>query len=261
MKKINKTPEPNALTRFSQNNMTANWDDFKNNNGGSGYHAVCTLIFQDQGGLCAYCESKVIGLLAHKQRLEHFHPKSDGSDPGKKWALDWGNIFGVCIGGSDADKEIHPLPRNLSCDSHKDHLINRGKLLESCEGLLINPLHMPASPSLFKLDKRTGDLIPHEEICAAFVFDDNQVGSTLDLVRKTIEILNLNCDRLAKQRLAVLNEYNRLIKKARGKDDQQIHSSLASHWFQNKWPCFFTTRRFLLGKYAETYLTQVAYNG
>jgi hypothetical protein len=57
----------------------------------------------------------------------------------KNWALDWNNIFGVCIGGDDSDKKLHPLPENLSCDSHKNHLVNKKQLPGACEKFLVMP--------------------------------------------------------------------------------------------------------------------------
>lgn len=37
-------------------------------------------------------------------------------------------MIGVCLGGSDVDKTIHPLATNLSCDAYKDPLIVKNKL-------------------------------------------------------------------------------------------------------------------------------------
>ena len=132
MKKINKSLPPNQLTHFAANHPAGRWEhDFKQHNGGADYKLVKATIFADQSGLCAYCEIKVGDATADKQRVEHFHPKSDRSNPGKNWALDWNNVIGVCIGGNDADKTMHPLPVNLSCDSYKDHLISKNKLPNS----------------------------------------------------------------------------------------------------------------------------------
>ena len=165
MKKINKTPGPNPLTVYAEANPDGNWDDgFRNHNGGEDYQVVRRLILEDQGGLRAYCETGLKELPPHKQRVEHFHPKSDTSNPGKNWALDWENILGVCVGGDDSDKETHPLPQNLSCDSRKNN-------------------------------------------------------------------------------------------------DKQCFSKMAKRWFREKWPSFFTTRRILLGKHAETYLVQIGFQG
>lgn len=138
---------PNNLTSYLQNHPHDNWDDFRGNNEGKDYQIIKTLIFNDQSGLCAFCENEVKEI--YKQRVEHFHPKSDKTDLTHNRALDWQNVIGVCIGGEDSDKTAHPLPENLSCDAFKNHLINQNKLSINCEGYLFNPLNLPAFPCLF----------------------------------------------------------------------------------------------------------------
>ncbi|MDM8562908.1 retron system putative HNH endonuclease [Candidatus Marithioploca araucensis] len=262
MKKINKTPGPNALTNFAAKNPTARWDpDFKDENGGDSYHAIRQQIFDDQGGLCAYCETKVNNLPSNKQRIEHFHSKSDDGNPTQNWGLDWNNVIGVCIGGEDADKSKHPRPANLSCDSYKNHLISKGCLFVQCEGRLFNPLKILATPCLFNFNKRSGELLPNDTGCQPVDDIENDFSSVKELVEETIKVLNLNCDRLKDQRLAVRNEYNRQVAKARKKKDREVFTRMVVQWFRDKWPNFFTTRRILLGQYAETYLETIDYNG
>jgi uncharacterized protein (TIGR02646 family) len=258
LKKINKSLPPNNLIQYAQQHPHDDWDDFRNSNQGADYQFVKTLIFNDQGGLCAFCEEKVSD--AYKQRVEHFHPKADINNSNHNWALDWINVIGVCLGGSDVDKAIHPLPANLSCDAYKDHLIVKGTLSMACDGYLLNPLQIAAFPCLFDLDKRTGELkakVDYEQIN----IENNYYDTVAELVEKTIEYLNLNCDRLNQQRLAVLRQYNQDIKKARQRQDGNVFSELAKRWFQKQWPSFFTTRRILLNQHAENYLININYTG
>jgi uncharacterized protein (TIGR02646 family) len=256
LKKIHKSQPPNKLTQYAQNHPKNDWDnDFRND---PDYKIIKELIFKEQGGLCAFCETKVIQI--DKQRVEHFHPKSDAANPHHNWALDWANVIGVCLGGSDVDKSIHPLPANLSCDAYKDHLIVKKKLPIICEGHLLNPLELFAFSNLFELNKRTGELKPKADY-SGIEIENNQYSTTTELVKKTIEHLNLNCDRLNQQRLAVLNEYERVIKIARNQNDRDIFSKLSKHWLQTKWRSFFTTRRILLGQHAENYLQSIHYSG
>ncbi len=243
---------------FAEANPKAKWEpDFKDHNGGIDYKIIRKQIVDDQGGLCAYCEEKIFDLPPFKQRVEHFHSKSDSDDPIKNWALDWENVLGVCIGGEDSDKSLHPLPENLSCDAHKNHLINKNKIPEACEGVLLNPLTIIASPCLFEFDKASGKLIPNAIHCG----ETDVSGSQLELVKSTIDILNLNCDRLVQQRLLLLRKYNRLVADARKRNDKEFFPKIAEKWFRSKWLFFFTTRRILLGKHAETYLKHIGYNG
>ena len=81
------------------------------------------------------------------------------------------------------------------------------------------------------------------------------------LAEQTINVLNLNCERLCKDRLEVLRFYNRQIKKYREMEDGAGLSKLSESVFRNRFPEFFTTWRSLLGKHAEKYLQSIAYNG
>lgn len=258
MKKINKSLPPNLLTNYALHHPTDNWDNFRNSNQSNDYKQIKALIFTEQGGLCAFCENQVFE--THKQQLEHFHPKSDKTNPNHNWDLDWENIIGVCPGGKDVNKTVHPLPANLSCDAYKDYLISIKKLSEKCEGYLFNPLHVSAFPCLFDFDKRTGELKPKSDYSDIEV-ETHQYNSIAELVEKTIEYLNLNCDRLNQQRLEVLKLYNQEIAKARKNNDKTIFVKLAQRWFQNIWPSFFSTRRILLGNHAENYLISINYQG
>ena len=248
-------------TVYAQLNPSNTWDDFRNNNQGDDYKQVKTLVFKEQGGLCAFCETKIDE--THKQRLEHYHPKSDKSNANHNWALDWQNVIGVCLGGSDVDKTKHPLPSNLSCDAYKDHLIKKNKLPEACEGYLFNPLEIVTFPCLFNFDKRTGELKPKDNY-ENIEIENNHYYTISELVAKTIEYLNLNCDRLNQDRLVLLNEYNKQIKKARETNDKDIFKKLTKHWLEKreeKWLRYFTTRRILLEHHAENHLNAINYQG
>ncbi|NLY64944.1 MAG: TIGR02646 family protein [Alcaligenaceae bacterium] len=265
MKKINKSSSPADLTAFSTANEQASWDDFRQHNIGTAYLNTKNSLFADQGGLCAYCEKNVGNLSSHLQRIEHFHPKSDRSNPAKNWGLDWHNMLAVCTGGSnktEADHTIHPLPENLSCDAYKDHCITAKKLHVNCEGDLLNPIELNSTLCLFDFDKATGKLLPNYNVCLTVNFSGtNNFTDLSELLTKTIELLNLNCQRLCEDRLTILKQYNQEIAKARRINDKLIFQKLAEKWFSKKWPSFFTTRRILLGTHAEKFLTENQYNG
>lgn len=260
MKRILKSPPPNELTDYAKANPSEVWDSFKNHNGSVDYKALRLRIWGDQGGLCGYCEKRVAELPDHLQRVEHYHSKSDKSGS-HNWDLDWNNVFGVCTGGGDADKTKHPLPDNLSCDAYKDYLIQKSKLPKACEGYYLNPLRVISTANLVDFDKASGELSVNKAACEGLADIDNQYSTLEDLVTKTIEILNLNCQRLCDDRLAVLKEWNRQFKVARTANDQDWKKKLAERWFSTPWPAFFTTKRILLGKDAEDYLESMRYNG
>ncbi|WP_290581672.1 retron system putative HNH endonuclease [Ketobacter sp.] len=246
MKKIFKSPGPNALTEFAGRNPNENWDSFRAENAGNSYKEILMRALGDQGFICGYCELELNVESFPRPKIEHFHPKCDTSNAEKNWSLDWNNVFVVCAGGEQADKKLYPTPANLSCDAHKNYLDTLRKILIPPEGQLLNPLDMLECPCLFSFNKGTGEL----GVAEFLTMEDERY----DLVDNTLKILNLNCERLKSHRREVLKSYNREIKKARMSGDADFHSKLAERWFRKKWPSFFTTRRLLLGKHAEEFL-------
>lgn len=263
MKTIHKTAEPAALEAFRHSNPAADWNRFRADQQGQSYQATKAALMQDQKGLCAFCETD-LGSDTSRQRIEHFHPKSDTANPDTNWALDWRNMLAVCMGGSEpaaTDHSQYPTPDNLSCDAYKDHLITKNQLPLVCEGYLLNPLEL-CTANLFSFNRLTGKLDVDAAACATAEFNGvNQYASLEQLVTETIRILNLNCQRLCDSRLEVMHAYNRFIKQAREIGQADIHRRLTRHWFSKPWPAFFTTRRILLGRAAESYLQAKNYNG
>ena len=265
MKRVGKSfPAPQALQDYALACPDATWEQMYDDNAQGGYqaaHACRDQALRDQYGLCAYCEQDI---SLHCQ-VEHFHPKSD--KPGtRNWGLDWENMLAVCDGGSGSThekKKICPLPENLSCDAHKDRMIQTGKLPAACEGNLLNPLDVPVFPNFFALDKGTGHLRPDEASCATVTISGNACGTTAGLVQRTIAELNLNCERLAeKRRLLVVNiDQNKKILRQKGVLPAAMPEKLVHRYFSEKWPEFFTTVRCCLGHEVENYLQSVRYQG
>lgn len=269
MKLLYKSAPQNELTVFAQAYPDADWDnDFRNyavppNMPGHDYKEIKKRLISDQGGLCAYCEKQIGCLNANLQKIEHFHPKSDKSNLAINWALNWSNVLAVCTGGEHENRTIHPLPENLSCDSHKNYFMikNPGKLPQFINDLL-NPLQISAFPCLFDFDKRSGALTPNQSACQYIDLLQNlATGQTQKKLLETINILNLNCDRLCTDRLLVLFQYNKEVTKAKKLKDNKFKQKLVAKWFSSKWPSFFTTRRILLGKSAEAYLQSIPFQG
>lgn len=266
MKRICRGKEPEELSDYRRANPAGDWETLRNETPHL-YEMIRRQCTADQGYLCGFCEIR-LPETSMAQRLEHFHPKSDKSTD-HNWALDWNNILGVCLGGcnpalgSYPGQYREPLPQNLSCDAHKDHLIGKGAVPPSCEGHLLNPMELMAFPCLFDLDKRTGELIPDSSNCEGVTISPNHYSTTEELVENTITVLNLNCDRLKVQRRQVLFSIEHEKKKARERRQtaSQFLSSLAKRYFSAKWPSFFTTKRILLGRYAEAYLQSISFNG
>lgn len=126
---------------------------------------------------------------------------------------------------------------------------------------ILNPLLLNKYPNLFDLDKKNGALKANDKNCEDLVIESNIYNNTKELVEKTIELLNLNCDRLNSDRLEILKFYNQEISTARKVNNKNIFETLPNKWFFKRWSSFFTTRRILLGDNVEQYLKSVNYSG
>lgn len=270
MKRLKTISEPQVLVEFRTMFPAHGWEHMRHDGQGRhAYEVIRRKLNDGQGGLCAFCEVGIHGNDPLKCCVEHFHPKSDVSDTSAthNWAMDWENMLAVCRGGSQRHQAhpymLEPLEENLSCDAFKDKMIQSGRLQEKCEGWVINPRQMPAFPRLFFLEKSTGRLLPDLEQCADFNFVDNNHPCTGSLVQHTIDMLNLNCDRLCEARLRVVWDIERNKKRwrERGVSSQQGFSELADRYFRQNWPGFFTTIRFCLGHAAEQYLVNTGFQG
>jgi len=265
MKRIFKSiPAPQTLQDYARNHPDATWEQMCSDNAQATRDCRDQAI-RDQYCLCAYCEQKIAADDPLHRRVEHFHPKSDKTGT-HNWGLDWDNMLAVCDGGSSSsrkEQKMHPLPANLSCDAHKDRMIQTGKLPAACEGRLMNPLDLPSFPNLFALDKGTGYFKPNEASCVVTEIQGNACGTTAELVNGTITALNLNCERLAeKRRLLVVNmDKNKKTLRQRGIPPVEMPEKLVLRYFGAKWPEFFTTLRCCLGPNAESYLNSVHYQG
>lgn len=270
LKDVPREAEPAQLTAYRNAAPDSNWEQMRTDtlfNGPVAYTTCRTQLISDQGGLCAFCEIGIHENDPLKCRVEHFHPKADIS-PVHNWALDWNNLLAVCSGGSwkhaSAPYALEPLSENLSCDAHKDRMIQAGVLPQQCEGWIINPLDLPRLPLLFRLERSTGKLFPNEVACATFtVWPGNQHTDVQELVQHTIKMLNLNCERLSTARLTISREIERNKKRQRdaGFSAQQGLRNLAERYFRQRWPDFFTTIRLCLGDTADQYLTDSGYRG
>ncbi len=263
MKLVFKNPvAPRELSTFERDDPKATWENLRNFE--NVYAGIRDQIINDQYGLCAYCECKISGSEPLTTRVEHFHPKSDATDPLINWALLWSNMIGVCNGG---DKPYlhernppYPLPENLSCDSHKNHMEQMGKISKDCEGFILNPLTIIASPCLFWFNPKNGFLEPNAQHCETIQLESNKFSSVFELVENTIKILNLNCDRLVQQRLVVFRniEHN---KKEWRNANRDVTLNLISRYLDHQWRPFFTTIRLCLGQVAEQYLKNLDFRG
>jgi len=265
MKRVLKGPPPRLLQNYLSINPVATWDQMRDDNAQGGYraaHSCRDQAMSDQGEICAYCEQKMSLEGYSRPQVEHFHQKSDRGGS-HNWSLDWRNMLAVCDGGSRSSKEDrieHPLPQNLSCDAHKNHV--KG-LPVDCEGYLLNPLDIPPFPNLFVFDKATCCIKPNETACSLVELPENTYETTAELVARTIEILNLNCNRLFKKRQHHMWNIDHVKKvlRQRGISPTKMHEKLIYRFFGTKWPEFFATLRCCLGEAVESYLMSIDFKG
>lgn len=271
MKRVLKGVAPARLVTYQAAVSNGTWDDMRNDalwDGKLAYQDCRSQTVTDQGGICAFCEIDIRDNHPLKCRVEHFHPKSDIVG-GVNWALNWQNMLAVCNGGTNPHVStpgfaLQPVAKNLSCDAHKDLRIQSNQLPIACEGWVLNPLQISASPSLFAVRKDTGFLEPDHAACqAAEPWNGNKHATVCALVAHTIEMLNLNCDRLAMSRLVVVRDIEKSKKKQREKGLSTAIGldNLAQQYFRYPWPRFFTVLRTCLGSAAESHLQQINYQG
>ncbi|MAF15693.1 MAG: TIGR02646 family protein [Marinomonas sp.] len=257
MKKVSKGVEPNLLRIYKQASPNNTWEQFKQSK--ARREQVQQQVRYDQGGLCAYCEIDLLPALVNTQtegdfRIEHFHPKSDDSDPNKNWHLDWNNLLGCCHGGnqryvSDGARFTSP---DHSCDVPKGN-----KILDN---VILNPLNIPAFPRLFKCDRVSGALSVDVQNC------DVASISTVK-AQATIDELHLDSNRLRRFRNAVLDDVNeqmiRYMRQGLSVDQalQLLAAALLRKNGNQEWPKFFTSIRHYLGEAGELQLQAIGFSG
>lgn len=283
MKRCRKLMEPELLTNYREAQPDTSWEEMKDDPVHGGINVakeVKVLLVRGQRCLCAFCESYIAadctkeGVEGNKskQRVEHFHPKSDPNCP-PNWNLHWANLWAVCLGGSDQSEDekasgLHPLPQNLSCDAFKDYQISRGKLNKEPEGWILAPNEVPISPPILQYSP-DGVPEPNQAHCEVLTFPGNKYLTSFELVAKTIEHLNLSCFRLNEKRRIAKAQLEKKIQAARrlapGVRPEEVMLVLARQLFApdcaSPWPEFFSLIRWRLGAIAEDHLRSIGYDG
>ena len=259
MKKINKGEEPQKLETYRTANPNGTWKQYRANNGRR--EQIQDQLRKDQGGLCAYCEIDLRRLDAGSNsddvedfRVEHFHPKSDTASE-HNWRLDWHNLLACCHGGSNA-KVVDAQSRFTS----PDHSCDVPKKNQNWDEEILNPLHLPASPCLFKFSRAEGTMIVHTANCRTAGIDEQKA-------QNTIKKLRLDAKRLKRLRKAELDRVNQVLQGLvhNGMDVRTARNKLAKALIRKdakgNWPRFFSALRDYLGSAAEEQLRNIGYIG
>ena len=192
--------EPDVLKRFRATVPDATWRQLKTNSDVN--NGVKVATFKKTGGLCVYCEQKLIPKKDYQ--IEHFHPKlgQDTSDYGAgvpNRAIEWGNLFPGCLGGTAQAKYFESESTELA---ERTGAIKSNKRERSCgqkkgeaepNNRLIDPKIIPNSLSIFKFNDVSGAITPNEDVCNQLAIDNN-------LANNHVTFLNLDCGRLQRAR-------------------------------------------------------------
>ena len=249
IRELNK-PTPGLAKYLDALGDDANWGEFRAHNAGASYSELIEKLTDVQHGLCGYCE---INLIELDRQIEHVIPRSD-PQYGVAGEVDITNMIACCKGGtestfassqksSDEDRYRDPVKDNMSCGQAKgDH--NDADFLD--------PRKLPTLPSLTNV-LVDGQLEVDKEACES-------EGIPVDRVTRTIEILNLNAERLRLAREVWRNdlvERSGLISDPNdpSKMDIWIRSMLTPDENGRLVP-FFTTARSYFGPLAERVLEQ-----
>lgn len=223
----------------------ANWVEFCSHDAGASLRELQETLLRNQHGLCAYCE---IEIREPRRQIEHVIPRSDDA-VGNQRALDISNMVACCLGGTkqvyglrEQDRDDYfrrPVPANMSCGQAKTNL---------SEDAFVDPRTLPEFPSLVRVGAN-GLLEVDDDACQA-------TGVVADRVSRTIDILNLNAERLQlarqKWRGALVEAAHRA-----GGDAAKLHAwirAVLTPDDDSRLPRFFTTSRCYFGPLGERVL-------
>ena len=191
MKRIRTLPGPTPglasyLEAETAKQSSASWEVFRDHEAGASYRELREALTNCQRGLCGYCE---IDLVPPDRQIEHVVPQSDPQQ-GAALALDPTNMIACCTGGSarslygpdagnDEERYLPPAKHNISCGQAKDNNTNAD---------FLDPRTLPALPSLLRVHF-DGRIEADAQACAV-------ANVSAERVRKTIELLKLNVERL-----------------------------------------------------------------
>lgn len=217
-----------------------NWERFKSHWGGNAYRELRGELTDVQHGICGYCE---IDLAGTDRQVEHVVPRSD-CVRGKLLELDFRNLIACCKGGTarsgDADRYLEPVRRHHSCSAAKGNYT---------DDTFMDPRELPALPSLVRvLDD--GTIEADAEACAAQEVPEDGVTST-------IQVLNLNAERLRVARRQHWDALRDMWSGSFGEPDVVLHAARSELLPQDgQLRKFFTTSRCYFGPLAEQVLDE-----
>mgnify|MGYP003629772024 CR=1 FL=1 len=220
--------EPELLRKFRLETPNATWKQLKANSDVN--NALKVNAINKTGGLCIYCEHKLIAKTDYQ--IEHFYPKkgNDNSyfgDGIPNRAIEWQNLYPGCLGGT-------AQASHFSKNQDKDHRTgankkNKGKL--TCgqkkgeiepDGVLIPPILLNNRKPIFSFNDADGSIFLNEKECVSQ--NISQELATTHIIR-----LNLDSERLKQVRLAFASSLRKQFHIALTNDPDNI-AELIEDW-------------------------------
>lgn len=220
--------EPELLKNFRLATPNATWNQLKGNSDVN--NALKVNAIKKTGGLCVYCEQKLIAKTDYQ--IEHFHPKkgNDNSDFGEgvpNRAIEWENLYPGCLGGT---AQVAHFSEKQDIDFRTGaNKKNRGRL--TCgqkkgetdpEGVFISPLELNNKTSIFLYNDADGSVSINEEACIA-------QNISLELANNHLIRLNLDSQRLRDARFALAASLRSEFDKAFNFDAERV-GELIDEW-------------------------------
>ena len=204
------------------------------------YQQLAETLASLQHGLCGYCENDIRG---GDRQVEHVIPRSH-HQYGRQRTFDAANMIACCSGGSSDDASIRADGERFpgrSCGQAKG---------DDTDPDFIDPRSLPALPSLVRV-RVNGRIEADARAC-------KQIGMTVNRVKRTIEILGLNVERLQRAR----ERHRRQLDK--GWQDFAVDNAAVERWVRrNLLPNhdghlnrFFTTSRSYFRELGERVLAE-----
>ena len=243
MKRIRTLPGPTpGLTAYlDQGGDPTNWRRFRDY-APEAYLELRGALVALQHGLCGYCEIK---LIANDIQIEHIIPRG-GPAGCPEHALNYANLIAACRGG---------IAREFGSDGWNDATRFGDSSCGQAKGDFnahdfIGPRTLPALPALLQV--RPDGIIVADGAASA------TSAISVERVQRTVEILQLNVERL---RLARQNRWNELKEQwdsYRGDPEVMRAAALRELSYGNDYtlPAFFTTARSYFGPLADRILAE-----
>ncbi|MGR5176872.1 hypothetical protein [Vibrio mediterranei] len=220
--------EPELLKIFRLENPNATWRQLKSNSDVN--NALKLNAIKKTGGLCVYCEHKLVAKTDYQ--IEHFHPKkgNDNSEFGDgvpNRAIEWENLYPGCLGGTakvadfttqdDLDFRTNAKYKNrdrLTCGQRKGDTEPQGNF--------ISPRVLDNKSPIFSFNDFDGSISLDTEACIA-------QNIPVEVATNHLTKLNLDSQRLKDARLALASSLRSEFDKALEFDSDSV-DELINDW-------------------------------